>query len=229
MSAKDAAIQVILVPAGSEYQAVQRAMNQIQQGPQVIPIPAGPQAVQQFLTHPKNRDLLESKGVLLMGLGGSLVPNYGIGDGVLIDIVWDGIDQESGKAYRCDQTITHWLAQRLPTVSRGSGVTCDRVVTTVTEKRQLRDRYKADVIDMESAILLQELPNCRLAILRVISDDCHHDLPHISNVIEPDGGIKPIPMMLSFLQRPLAALRLIRGALKGLKTLESLALTSFRP
>ncbi|MEO1347705.1 MAG: hypothetical protein AAFW84_02730 [Cyanobacteria bacterium J06635_15] len=226
MPADDAVIQVILVPAGAEYRAVSRALKQTKNGPQIIPIPAGPQAVQTFLAEAKNRAILKSGGVLLMGLGGSLSPQYDIGDGVLIEGVWDGMKANELEACGCDRPLTHWLSRRLAaSVKLGNGVTCDRVITTAAEKQQLRDRYGAAVVDMESVPLLRASPYCKIAILRVISDDCHHDLPEISNAIGPDGSIKPILLALNFLKRPLAAMWLIRGSLKGLKALEKMTVT----
>ena len=211
-------IQLILVPAGAEYQAVKRAINRVQNGPQVVAIPAGPQAVQRFF---ETWQSPLTGGVLLMGLGGSLSTHYNTGDGVLLETVWP--DEVAGAIpYNCDRPLTQWLAQQLTDIALGTGVTCNHVITTAAEKRQLRDRYGADVVDMEGAALLQALPNCPIAILRVISDDCHHDLPDLSTVIGADGTLKPIPLTLSFLQQPLAALRLIRGSLKGLQTLEQL-------
>lgn len=192
MPADDAEIQVILVPAGAEYRTVSRALKQTRNAPQIISIPAGPQAVQTFLSDDKNRAILKSGGVLLMGLGGSLSPKYGIGDGVLIEVVWDGMKANELECYGCDRPLTRKLSQRLSQVALGTGVTCDRVITTAAEKQQLRDRFGAVVVDMESVPLLKASSHCKIAILRVISDDCHHDLPDISNavgLIDPSGPI----------------------------------------
>ena len=209
-------IRVILVPAGAEYQAVQRAMKQVQAGPQVVAIPAGPQGVTRFLQTWEEQDLLG--GVLLMGLGGSLSPELDVGDAVLIEKVFEA---GSSQVYECDHTLTAQISEQLGIVI-GVGVSCDRVITTAVEKHQLHKHYGAEVVDMEGAALLKGLPNGKIVILRVISDNCHHDLPDISNAIGPDGSIKPIYLALSFLRRPMAALRLIRGSLKGLKCMESI-------
>lgn len=80
---------------------------------------------------------------------------------------------------------------------------------------------------MEGVTLLRALPDCPIAILRVISDDCHHELPDISAAIAADGSLRVATLMLSFLRRPLAALRLIRGSLRGLKALEQVVASLF--
>ena len=214
------AIEVILVPVGAECQAVQRAMKRVQKPPQVVPIPAGPQALQQFLAGWAGPSLAAGDGILLLGLGGSLSPSVGRGDGVLLETLWD---EREGVAYPCPGAVTAGLSQRLPQIKVARGVSCDRVITTIAEKRQLGDRYDAAVVEMEGTTLLRGLPGCPIAILRVISDDCHHELPDISAAIGADGSLKVITLALSFLRRPVAALRLIRGSLQGLKALERLA------
>jgi hypothetical protein len=218
-------IEVILVPTGAEYQAVQRGMRLVQHPPRVVPIPAGPIALQAFLARWAGPALSATGGILLMGLGGSLSPRLGVGDRVLVEALWDGRSVDLDRIYPCHGPMTQGLGQRLPDVTLAHGVTCDRVITTLAEKRQLGDRYGADVVDMEGVTLLQGLPNCPIAILRVISDDCHHELPDISAAIGPEGSLKPMVLTGRFLQRPLAALRLIRGSLQSLKALEHLAVS----
>ncbi len=222
-----AGIEVVLVPAGAEYQAVLRAMKRLQHPPRVVPIPAGPQALQAFLAGWAGPALSAHGGLLLLGLGGSLSPKLGVGDSALISTLWDGTQGGSATAYHCHGPLTQWLAQWLPQVAVTDGVTCDRVITTIAGKRHLGDRYGAEVVDMEGVTLLQSLPDCPIAILRVISDDCHHELPDISTAIGPDGSLKPMVLAWRFLQRPIAALQLIRGSLQGLKALEQIAASLF--
>lgn len=212
-----AEIRLILVPAGAEHRAVRRGLNG--GGPRVVAIPAGPRAVKHFLDTWADRWLLHSGGVLLVGLGGSLCADYRVGEGVLIEQVWNGAEPERAGVYGCDRTLTAQIATQLG-LKTAVGVSCDRVITTTVQKRDLCDRYGATVVDMEAAALLQA--HCKIAILRVISDDAHHDLPDLSAAIGADGMLKPLPVALSFLQQPVAALRLIRGALTGLKSLETL-------
>lgn len=217
-------IGVILVPAGAEYRAVQRAMDKVQDGPRVMAIPAGPQGLRRFLQTWEDRHLLESDGVLLMGLGGSLSSELEVGDSRVVEQVFEA---GSAQVYGCDRNLTAQLSERLG-VATGVGVSCDRVITTAVEKRQLCEHYGAHIVDMESATLLKELPHSKIVIVRVISDSSHHDLPDISDAIKPDGSIKLFAMALSFFSHPVAALRLIRGALTGLQCVETTILTFFK-
>lgn len=77
---------------------------------------------------------------------------------------------------------------------------------------------------MERAVLLAALPQAKVAILRVISDDCSGDLPDITGAIGPDSNLRPVVLALSFFKKPLAAAIFIRGSLRGLKALEQAAL-----
>ncbi|MEL6385638.1 MAG: hypothetical protein AAFQ89_24885 [Cyanobacteria bacterium J06626_18] len=223
MSSKNVGIQMILVPTGAESRAVKQALKRVLEPPPIVEIPAGPQAVKRFLQAWKDPQIFQSGRVLLLGLGGSLSPDLGVGDGVLVERVFEA---SSSEVYECDRILTTQISAQLG-VPIGVGVTCDRVITTATEKWQLRDRYDADVVDMEAAALLKELSDCKIAILRVISDDCHHDLPDISGAIGSDGSIKVAPTILSFLRKPRAALQLVQGSLKGLKALEDMTNSLF--
>ncbi|MBW4484843.1 MAG: hypothetical protein KME14_20090 [Tildeniella torsiva UHER 1998/13D] len=214
--------QVILVPAGAEYQAVMRGLRAVSHAPPVVAVPAGPAAFRAFLESWADRSRFANRGILLMGLGGSLSPGHSVGDGLLLEQVWDAAGKDGSKGYSCDRTLTQALAQRLK-IPIETGVTCDRVITTVTEKRRLGDRYQAAVVDMESAVLLAAMPQAKVAILRVISDDCSEDLPDIAAAIGPDGSLRPVVLTLSFLKNPMAAATFIRGSLRGLKALEQAA------
>ncbi|MBD2108625.1 hypothetical protein [Nodosilinea sp. FACHB-13] len=220
-------IQVILVPAGAEYQAVVRGLKTIPHAPPVVAVPAGPAAFRAFLETWEDRSRFEDQGILFIGLSGSLSPQHSVGDALLLEQVWDAAGGDSAKGYQCDRTFTDELAQRLG-VPVETGLTCDRVITTVTEKRQMGDRYQAAVVDMESAVLLATMPQARVAILRVISDDCGHDLPDIAGAIGPDGSLRADTLARSFLKRPVAALKFISGSLQALKTLEQVTFALFK-
>ncbi|MEM9089394.1 MAG: hypothetical protein AAGC93_11700 [Cyanobacteria bacterium P01_F01_bin.53] len=223
-------IRIVLVPAGAEYSAVKRGLRRVQNRPRVVAIPAGPSGLRDFLKtwqeQSPTEDGGEDAGILLMGLGGSLCAHYGVGDSVVVSQVWNGFEDSQETFLQCDPKLSKFLATQLE-VEKGIGVTCDRVITQVEEKKKLCDRYNAQVVDMESFTLLQALRNYqsrhRVAILRIISDSCHHNLPDISKAIGPDGSLNIMVILLNFSKQPVAALRLIQGSLKGLKALETLA------
>ncbi|HEY9727086.1 MAG TPA: hypothetical protein V6D50_11625, partial [Chroococcales cyanobacterium] len=67
-----------------------------------------------------------------------------------------------------------------------------------------------------------------VAMLRVVSDDCHHDIPDLSPALSADGSMRPLPMAIAFGRQPIAATRLITGALRGLRVLEDVTTRLFQ-
>ena len=63
--------------------------------------------------------------------------------------------------------------------------------------------------------ILSELGH-QVSILRVISDDSHHDLPDIGNIVSSAGSLRIDSLLLAFLRQPRASLRFIQGSLVGL-------------
>lgn len=238
MTLRDMTIRVVLVPAGAEYRAVKRGLKRVEKQPQVVAIPAGPQAAKRFLEEWVRTSLLPGSEVLLMGLGGSLSAQYGISSVLVMGRVWNACERQENLSHLCDSKLSAKIAERLGT-EIGVGVTCDRVITTVKEKKALCDRYQAQVVDMESFALLKVLSHHRanhrnnhtanhsVTILRVISDSCFHDLPDISEALAPNGSLKTMTLLSNFSKQPVAALRLIYGSLKGLKALEQVAYKLF--
>ncbi|MCM0591150.1 MAG: 5'-methylthioadenosine/S-adenosylhomocysteine nucleosidase family protein [Gloeotrichia echinulata DVL01] len=213
---------IILVPQGAEYQAVCRGLSRVSGSkPTVIAIPVGIkslttylhklQAQGQFPHHPQMK-------VLLMGLCGSLTPMHTVGDIVLYqDCVYQGKQQE------CDRTFTAEIHSHLNSpVTLVKSLTSDRLVWSAAEKRRLGEKFAADVVDMEGFAALEffNALAVSVAMLRVVSDDCHHDIPDLTSAISADGSLKPFPLAWELLRQPVGATRLIRGSLRGLKVLE---------
>jgi nucleoside phosphorylase len=105
------------------------------------------------------------------------------------------------------------------------GLTSDRVISLAAEKQNLHQKFGVDVVDMEGFALLEFFQNLNvsIAMLRVVSDDAVHDIPDLTTAISTEGKIQPLPLVSTFIRQPLAAARLIRGSLQGLKILERLA------
>lgn len=213
-------IDVILVPQGAEYQAVNRGLRHCQKSPIVVAIPVGKPAVQRFLSEWQPQP---EQSILVMGLCGSLSSAHPVGEVLLYESCWNAIDPSWQS---CDRALTDWMSKRVaaPLVR---GFTSERVVHTAAEKQILAGRYAADAVDMEGSAILQAISQNRVAMLRVVSDDCAHDLPDLSHAISPDGNLLPLPLLLALLQRPIAAFRLIRGSLRGLAALQQVTTQLF--
>ncbi|MDZ8053565.1 MAG: phosphorylase [Aulosira sp. ZfuVER01] len=225
-------IQLILVPQGAEYKAVSRGLTRVtSSNTTVVPIPVGVKALSAYLHKLQQDGRLRNQPqakVLLMGLCGSLSPSYPVGKIVLYEnCVYQGNVRE------CNGTFTAQLYSALKThisaLDLVKGLTSDRVLCSAVEKRQLGETLGADVVDMEGFAVLEffHQVGASVAMLRVVSDDCQHDIPDLTSAISPDGSLKPLPLTLTLLRQPIAATRLIRGSLQGLKVLEEVTALLF--
>jgi phosphorylase superfamily protein len=212
----------ILVPQGAEYKAVCDGLSRVSGcKPTVMSIPIGGKALTKYLQKwLDNENFLNDlqPQVLVMGLCGSLTKRYGVGDIVLyLDCVYQGNLQE------CDRSYTAQLHSQLQEkVSLVKSLTSDRVIWSAAEKQHLDKTLGADVVDMEGFAVLEFFHQLGVAVamLRVVSDDCQHDMPDLSSAINPDGSLQPLLLAIELLRQPIAATRLIRGSLKALKELE---------
>ncbi|MEH1890902.1 MAG: phosphorylase [Nostoc sp.] len=214
-------INTILVPQGAEYKAVCRGLSGVTGSiPTVVAIPVGMKPLLKYLQQSQgNGQFLAPKSrVVIMGICGSLSDRYTVGDIVLYqDCVY------SGKRQECDRTFIAQLHSYLSEkVSLVKSLTSDRVIWSASEKRHLGETLAADVVDMEGFTALEffNAAGVDVAMLRVVSDDCQHDIPDLTSAINSDGSLNPFPLAMGMLRQPLAATRLIRGSLKSLKVLE---------
>ena len=197
----------------------------------MVPIPIGPEPLTRYLKELQagqfsNHQQLQ---VLLMGLCGSLTPRYSIGDIVLYEACVYRSKAAPGRLHPCDANLTTLLQENLKErASLVKALTSDRLVWSADEKRHLSQSYGADVVDMEGFAALEVLsPGVAVAMLRVISDDCQHNLPDLTSALSPDGSLQPRSLALGMLRQPLAATRLIRGALRGLRVLQEVTALLF--
>ena len=216
-------VDAILVPQGPEYRAVCRGLNQHEVRPLVLPMPIGFQALTHRLR--QTRIQLPSK-VLLIGLCGSLLPQWQPGNVVLYQSC---VYVSSKQRRHCDVLLTALLHKRLPNADRVTGLTSDRFIWSSAEKQDVGQRYQADVVDMEgfAALDVLQAAGIEVAMVRVVSDGSHHDLPNLNRAIDAHGSLHPLPLALSFLKQPMAASRLIRGSLTGLTKLQQVTTELF--
>lgn len=207
----------ILVPQGAEYKAVCRGLRGVTGSiPTVVAIPVGMKPLLKYLQ--QGRFLAPESRVLIMGICGSLSDRYTVGDIVLYqDCVYQG------KRLECDRTFTTQLHSCLSQkASLVKSITRDRVIWSAVEKRHLGETLAADVVDMEGFTALEFFTpsGVAVAMLRVVSDNCQHNIPDLTPAINSDGSLNPFPLAMGMLRQPLAATRLIRGSLTALKVLE---------
>jgi hypothetical protein len=228
------AIDAVLVPQGVEYQAIWRSLEQVPAPkPTVVAIPVGWEPLARYLEKWRNTAKIQNQRqpqVLLMGLCGSLTPAHAVGDIVIYQGCIDGRGRSDVPWQLCDLELTARLNQILaasPIPIRA--LTSDRLIYSATEKQQLGQKYSAQVVDMEGFVVLEALSQSGIAVgmVRVISDDCHYDLPDLSRAFSPEGGLRPLPLAMGMLQQPIAAARLIQGSLQGLQRLQQVTTCLF--
>ena len=221
-------VNAIFVPQGAEFKAVQRGLKRSGALESVLlyATPMGSQPTGQFLEQwlQSNRTQLgDGPSVLLVGLCGSLTAQLNVGDRVLYQSCIDGRMSPSVPVLPCDESLLQALQERLnPSVTQVTGLMCDRLVHLATQKAALAQQYPAEVVDMEGYAFLQVLQSTdiKVGMLRVVSDDVHHDVPDLAAAMTDTGELKPLALASSMIRQPRRALRLIRGSLTGLKALE---------
>ena len=209
-------IDTIVVPDGAEYQAVCRGVKKASSKIRVVPIALGTKNITAILRD-RNINLESINRLLIVGLCGSLDANYSFGDVVVYQSCINLDCQEVSLESELTTTVRDKLAVDLVV-----GITSDRIISNIEEKLQLAQTYSANVVDMEGYDCVKQLQanNITVAILRVVSDDLSGDIPDLSKAFDRDGNLKPLAMATAFLKQPIAAWRLIRGSLTGLKVLE---------
>ena len=223
-------VDAILVPQGAEYKSVCKGLKYTKSQLPVFPIPMGTAALTQYLEKWQQAGHIANCSqpkVLLMGLCGSLSPQYAVGDVVLYESC---VYSQSQRKDICDRELTDWVDHKLKErVYRVKALTSDHLIYSATEKSNLGQVYAADVVDMEGFAALEILSQFGVAVamLRVVSDDIHHDIPDLTAALNKNGSLETLPLAIALLRQPLAAMRLIRGAMRGLQVLQKVTTLLF--
>jgi nucleoside phosphorylase len=138
-------------------------------------------------------------GIISYGLTGGLADGLKIGDWIIADRLSGAIEIETDAAWR------KALEKRLPKARVGGFFADGRMIDTVAEKRALGVRHNALAVDMEShvAAKIAQAHNIPFAIVRIISDEVGHLLPHAITVsMRPDGGLHTAAMIKSLATNP---------------------------
>ncbi|MFN2462026.1 MAG: hypothetical protein ABR591_15320, partial [Candidatus Velthaea sp.] len=185
----------IVVPAGAEAAVVRRAGGKSR----CIAVPAGAAsaaALPEFTPH---------STVLIVGLCGALDVKRSVGDVVVYDSV-DGLRLDAQLCADVQRAVG-------PTAVRVRATSVERVVCTASAKAALGVTAHAAVVDMESRALLNALraQDVRVAIVRIVSDGAHNDLPEIGGAYDDAGRLRPFALTFAFLRAPLRSIRFLLG------------------
>ena len=138
-------------------------------------------------------------GIISFGLTGGLADGLRIGDWVIGDRLTGAVEVATDAAW------TKALTKRLPNARIGAFFADGRMIDTVEEKRALGRRHDALAVDMEShvAAKVAQAHALPFAIVRIVSDEVAHLLPHAITVsMRPDGGLHTAAMLRSLATNP---------------------------
>jgi nucleoside phosphorylase len=220
-------INTIVVPQGAEYQAVCRGLAKANiDHIKVIAIPIGVKHITQVLAN-YAQEINSSAKVLILGLCGSLADTHAVGDLVLVR----SCEDLSHNLIDLDAELTAAIQQQL-TIDQSNlvaALTSDRMINQAREKLILAQQYSATIVEMEGYGYVKELQRQGLAVamMRVVSDDLRGDLPDLNQSIDSQGNLQTLPLAIALIKQPLAAIRLIRGSLTGLRALEAITAKLF--
>jgi hypothetical protein len=204
-----------IVCEGAEYRALSRGLKHTTSFPPIITIPMGINSVERFL----QQQVIHQQNhlALLIGLGGSLSPQYQVGEIVAYHSC-SYLDQKAQlQTQLCHPQLSTSLARQL-NVPLVQGLTANQLVNSPALKLTLQRQSGCQVVDMETFGVMSYFPS--LAVIRIISDSYHDELPNLNYAIDSEGKLNNLKMAIAFLQQPLAALKLMRNSLISLKKLE---------
>jgi len=138
-------------------------------------------------------------GIVSYGLTGGLADGLRIGDWIVGSRLAGAIDHD------CDAAWRDAIASRLPGAHVGGFFADGRMIDTIAEKRALGVAHDALAVDMEShvAARVAQAHGLPFAIVRIVSDEVDHLLPHAITVsMRPDGGFDRIAMRASLAADP---------------------------
>ncbi|MHC5539779.1 phosphorylase family protein, partial [Singulisphaera rosea] len=90
-------------------------------------------------------------------------------------------------------------------IRSGRLLTVDAIVRTAAEKAELRERFTADVVDMETSgvVSLCSARSIRFLSIRVVSDDAQKDLPpEVAALITHSGSYRVGAALRAIWNRP---------------------------
>ena len=220
---------VILVPQGTEYRAVRRALHGLTTSEvRVIPIPIGIEPTTRYLQHWVAEILPHRPPAIVLGLAGSVSPQVSVADVVVYRECGYRHPQRGMVTLECDRSLTERVQAKLALSGEPvRGLTCDRIITEAEEKQSLA--RVAAVVDMEGFAILQVLQNAGfpVAMVRVASDGFEDSLPPLDGAIDPEGNLQPFPLALAMMKHPARSLKLIRNSLRALSVLSQTTRTLF--
>jgi nucleoside phosphorylase len=210
-------LDAVFVPRGAEERAVRRGLARSGSRIPVLVTGIGDHAAG-LAADAALASKSPPRRVLVTGLCGLLSPAFRVPDALLY--AW--IASAAGSV-ETDAPLSAEVHAAIGAAQSGiRALAVDRIVTRAREKRALGEQTGAHAADMESYALVERLGRAgvAVAVLRVASDAVGDDLPDLNDALDGSGGLERGALAGAMLRDPLAAARMIRGALQALGALE---------
>jgi purine-nucleoside phosphorylase len=174
------------------------------------------QPVRDFLRRSDDPVLRAVDRVYVLGLCGSLTSDLAIGDVV----VYASCQNFAQQFWQCE-------VNGFGNAKSVKAISSNKLIATAAEKRFIREKYGCNVVDMEGTAILAFFEPLKIlvTIVRVVSDDAVGDIPDLSAAIDRNGKLQSGKLAIGLIKEPRKGLRLVRGAIVGLRALEKLAAT----
>lgn len=147
--------------------------------------------------------------ILSIGYAGGLDPKLKVGDVVLADHVLEinkGLTDVG--SYPIDlkklELLERLTCPKKIVVHRGKLITVDQIVDDAAVKQELRSRYNAVAVDMETAALIAHATEKNLSFLsvRAVSDTAEQSLVDVSSFVGDDGEVSKLKAGWYVMTRP---------------------------
>lgn len=146
--------------------------------------------------------------VVSAGFAGGLAPDLRRNDVLLASEILD----EDGGRFTIDLHVPPPASGIGPRFLSGRLLTVDRIIRTAAEKANLRRRFEADAVDMETSAVAQVCGErgVRFLPVRVISDEAGTDLPpEVLSILGGSGGYRVGAAFGAIWRRPSSVMDLL--------------------
>lgn len=162
--------------------------------------------------------------VLVGGLAGAIAPECQVGDLVLYsacEFTETTFPPTQTNGVLTTVMLNTFKSGNLP-FHCGTGLMARRMLCLASEKQTWGRQYPAKAVDMESYHMVRFAHQAgkQIAVLRVISDDAHHDVPDFNRALDKTYQVRNLKVFLELARHPLQAVRFLRNVNLSVKRLK---------
>ncbi|HMW02898.1 MAG TPA: hypothetical protein PKE58_22355 [Acidobacteriota bacterium] len=169
--------------------------------------------------------------VLVGGLAGAIAPECQVGDLVLYSACEfaETTFPRLQTNHHLTAVLNHEFQSGKVPLHCGTGLMARRMLCLANEKQAWGRQYPAKAVDMESYHMVRFAHQAgkQIAVLRVISDDAHHDVPDFNRALDETYQVRNFKVFLELARHPLLAVRFLRNVNLSVKRLKQVFAVAF--